>query len=74
MPVASIPINRGKLVNDIKKPPICAATMSAIKSNTGPPGYAESPTIDSNINQAIIPESNRKILKLKICFEKCHRV
>lgn len=76
MPIASIPMSRGKLVKDIKKPPMCAATINAIKSNTGPPGYAESPTIENNINQAITPGKS-KIKKKKSKwknFRKSHAI
>lgn len=55
MPVSNIPINRGRVVNDIKKPPIFAATANNTKPNNFPPGAAVSPTITYNVIHATIP-------------------
>lgn len=45
MPVASIPINRGKLINDTKNPPKLAATVNTTKPKSRPPGAAVDPII-----------------------------
>lgn len=43
IPVASIPINRGKLINDTRNPPKLAATVNTTNPNKRPPGAAVDP-------------------------------
>lgn len=62
MPVMSIPIKRGNVVSDIKKPPKSAATVSTTKPNKRPPGAADGPIMHIAMNQTMNPEMNEKRL------------
>lgn len=56
IPVISIPINLGRDVNDIKKPPKFEATINTTNPNRWPPGAAERPTITYRTSHAIMPK------------------
>lgn len=53
-----MPINRGNVVNDIKKPPKFAATVKTTRPKSFPPGAAVGPTITYNVTHATRPEEN----------------
>lgn len=67
IPVISIPISRGNVVNDIRKPPKLAATVNTTKPNNRPPGAAVSPTITYTVIQATIPATTQAKLAFNLC-------
>lgn len=56
MPTSSMPIKRGNVVNDIRKPPKLAATVSTTRPKSCPPGAAESPIITNAVIQIKTPK------------------
>lgn len=55
MPTNSIPINLGKVVNEISHPPKLAATVSTTRPKSLPPGAAVSPIITNAVTHISTP-------------------